>query len=88
MMAAMMLPTMVPTLMNYERLMVSADGTRAGWLGVLLGYFIVWVVFAALITGVQLALLFGGVIDMLGIAGCCWRFSVYARQGSLSWCLP
>jgi predicted metal-binding membrane protein len=48
--------------------MVSADGTRAGWLGVLLGYFIVWVAFAALITAVQLALLFGGVIDMLGVA--------------------
>ncbi len=68
MMAAMMLPTMVPTLTTYERLMVSADGTRAGWLGVLLGYFIVWVAFAALIAAVQLALLFGGVIDMLGVA--------------------
>ena len=68
MMAAMMLPTMVPTLRTYEDLMVSADGTRAGWLGVLLGYFVVWVAFAAAITGVQLALLFGGAIDMLGIA--------------------
>ncbi len=68
MMAAMMLPTMVPTLMSYEDLMVSADGTRAGWLGVLLGYFLIWLVFAAVIAGVQLALLFGGVIDMLGIA--------------------
>ncbi|WP_415403008.1 DUF2182 domain-containing protein [Tateyamaria sp. SN3-11] len=68
MMAAMMLPTLVPTLRSYEDLMVSADGTRAGWLGVLLGYFIVWVAFAALITGVQLALLYGGIIDMLGIS--------------------
>ncbi|MEL7260843.1 MAG: DUF2182 domain-containing protein [Pseudomonadota bacterium] len=68
MMAAMMLPTLVPTLRSYEDLMVSADGTRAGWLGVLAGYFIVWVAFAALIAGVQLALLFGGVIDMLGIS--------------------
>ncbi|WP_420011612.1 DUF2182 domain-containing protein [Tateyamaria sp.] len=67
MMAAMMLPTMVPTLRSYEDLMVSADGTRAGWLGVILGYFIVWVAFAALIAGVQLTLLYGGVIDMLGI---------------------
>ncbi len=72
MMAAMMLPTMVPTLRSYEDLMVSADGTRAGWVGVLLGYFIVWLVFAAAITGVQLALLFGGVIDMLGIAKSRW----------------
>ena len=68
MMAAMMLPTMVPTLRCYEDLMLSANGTRAGWLGVLAGYFIVWVAFAALIAGVQLALLYGGVIDMLGIA--------------------
>lgn len=68
MMAAMMLPTMVPTLGTYEQLMRSADGTRVGWLGVLAGYSIAWVAFAVLITGVQLALLFGGVIDMLGIA--------------------
>jgi len=68
MMAAMMLPTMVPTLRDYERLMVSADGTRAGWIGVLLGYFIVWVGFAAAITLVQLGLIAGNVIDGLGIS--------------------
>ncbi|MEL6376636.1 MAG: DUF2182 domain-containing protein [Pseudomonadota bacterium] len=72
MMAAMMLPTMVPTLRSYDDLIKSADGTRAGWFGVLLGYFIAWVGFAAVITGVQLALLFGGVIDMLGIARSAW----------------
>ncbi|MGX9354273.1 DUF2182 domain-containing protein [Roseobacteraceae bacterium S113] len=76
MMAAMMLPTLVPTLRNYEMLMVSADGTRVGWFGVLLGYFIVWVAFAAAITGVQLALLFGGVIDMLGIPNASWMSAV------------
>ncbi|QIE47651.1 DUF2182 domain-containing protein [Pseudohalocynthiibacter aestuariivivens] len=68
MMAAMMLPTLVPTLRSYEDLMVSANGSRAGWLGVVAGYGIVWVGFAAVITGVQLALLYGGVVDMLGIA--------------------
>lgn len=68
MMAAMMFPTMVPTLRSYEDLMISANGTRAGWVGVLVGYFIVWVAFAALIASLQLVLLFGGVIDMLGIA--------------------
>jgi len=72
MMAAMMLPTMVPTLRSYEDLMVSANGSRAGWIGVLLGYFIVWVAFAALITSVQLGLLFGGVVDMLGIVKSVW----------------
>lgn len=72
MMAAMMLPTMVPTLKAYEDLMASANATWAGWLGVLSGYFIVWVAFAAAITGAQLALLFGGVVDMLGIAKSPW----------------
>lgn len=67
MMAAMMLPTLVPTLRSYEDLMISANGTRAGWLAVIAGFFTVWVLFAALIASVQLALLHGGVIDMLGI---------------------
>ncbi len=68
MMAAMMLPTMVPTLTTYERLMVSADGTRAGWIGVLLGYFAVWVAFAALISVAQVTLTRFAVVDALGIA--------------------
>ncbi len=68
MMAAMMLPTMVPTLRAYEDLMVSANGSRGGWVGVVAGYFAVWAGFAALIAGAQLALLFAGVVDMLGIA--------------------
>ena len=72
MMAAMMGPTLVPTLRAYEDLMVSANGSRAGWLGVLAGYFVVWFGFAALIASVQLVLLFGGVIDMLGIARSPW----------------
>ena len=68
MMAAMMLPTLVPTLRSYEDLMVSADGSWPGWAGVVTGYALVWVGFAALIAIVQLILLFGGVVDMLGIA--------------------
>ena len=72
MMAAMMLPTMVPTLTTYEPLIHSANGSRAGWLGVLGGYMIAWIGFAVLIAGAQLALLYGGVIDMLGIARSHW----------------
>ncbi|MDU8913193.1 DUF2182 domain-containing protein [Aestuariicoccus sp. MJ-SS9] len=67
MMAAMMLPTLVPTLRAYEDLMVSAGATRAGWLAVLAGYSAVWVGVAAAMAAVQLALLYAGVIDMLGI---------------------
>ena len=72
MMAAMMLPTLVPTLSTYDRLITTADGTRSGWLGVLLGYFAVWLVGAALFAGAQLALLTGGFIDVLGIATTVW----------------
>jgi predicted metal-binding membrane protein len=72
MMAAMMLPTLVPTLRAYEDLITSADGTWSGWLGVLLGYALVWVCFAAIIAGVQLGLLFAGVIDMLGVSKNLW----------------
>ncbi len=68
MMAAMMLPTMVPTLATYERLMTSADGTRAGWAGVLLGYGVAWIGFAALIASAQLALIAMGWVDALGAA--------------------
>ncbi|MEM6888262.1 MAG: DUF2182 domain-containing protein [Pseudomonadota bacterium] len=72
MMAAMMLPTMVPTLRAYEDLMTSANGTRTGWLGVLAGYSFVWIAFAAGIAALQMALLFGGAIDMLGILHAPW----------------
>ena len=72
MMAAMMLPTLVPSLRAYEDLMSSANGSRAGWLGLLTGYFAVWLGFAALIAGVQIALLYSGAIDMLGIATSGW----------------
>ncbi len=72
MMAAMMLPTMVPTLRSYEDLMVSANGTRIGWLGVLLGYSIVWVLFSLIISSTQLALLFLNVVDTMGKAKSLW----------------
>ena len=72
MMAAMMLPTMVPTLRSYEDLMISADGTRIGWLGVLLGYSIVWIGFALFITTVQMGLLSLNIVDMMGKAKSLW----------------
>ena len=72
MMAAMMLPTMVPTLKSYEDLMQSADGTRAGWVGVLIGYGIAWVAFAAIIAVAQMGLLYCNVVDMMGLAKSIW----------------
>ena len=76
MMAAMMLPTMVPTLRSYEDLMVSADGTRIGWLGVLLGYSLVWIGFALLITVVQMGLLSFNIVDLMGKAKSLWVSAV------------
>jgi predicted metal-binding membrane protein len=77
MMAAMMLPTMVPTLRSYEDLMVSANGTRIGWLGVLLGYSIVWVLFSSVISGIQLGLLYLNVVDMMGKAKSLWLSAAF-----------
>ena len=75
-MAAMMLPTMVPTLKSYEDLIISADGTRVGWIGLLIGYSIIWVTFAALITAFQLSLLSLGLVDMMGKLNSIWISSV------------
>jgi len=72
MMAAMMLPTMVPTMRSYEDLMASADGTRVGWVGVLLGYSLIWVIFSAVITAVQMGLLALSIVDMMGKVKSLW----------------
>ena len=72
MMAAMMFPTMIPTLKSYEDLILSADGTRIGWLGLLIGYSLVWVTFSIVITSVQLGLLTINLIDMMGKAKSIW----------------
>ncbi len=72
MMAAMMLPTMVPTMRSYEDLMASADGTRIGWIGVLLGYSLIWVIFSLVITAVQRGLLSLSIVDMMGKVKSLW----------------
>ncbi len=72
MMAAMMLPTMVPTLRAYEDLIKSADGTRAGWAALLTGYLAVWIAGAAAISILQVILIEIGWIDALGAAHHKW----------------
>ncbi|KQI70892.1 hypothetical protein AN191_15515 [Loktanella sp. 5RATIMAR09] len=66
MMAAMMGPTFVPTMRAYEDLITSADGTRSGSLGVVLGFFVVWVGFAGLIAFAQYWLIEVGVLTAMG----------------------
>jgi len=72
MMAAMMLPTLVPTLNAYQGLMTSADGTVTGWWGLVLGYGAVWVLFSGAMSLLQLLLVALGAVDALGVATTRW----------------
>lgn len=72
MMAAMMLPTLVPALGTYEALIKSADGSRAGWIGVTLGYFAVWIGMAIVFAALQSMLITQGTLDTLGAATSIW----------------
>ena len=72
MMAAMMLPVMVPTLAAYEILIRTADGTRAGWLGVMAGYLGVWLGAATLLAAAQMGLAGAGLVDAMGAARAPW----------------
>lgn len=66
MMAAMMGPTFVPTMRVYEDLIASADGSRFGSVGIVLGFFFVWVGFAGLIAVAQYWLIELGVLTSMG----------------------
>jgi len=66
MMAAMMGPTFVPTMRAYEDLITSADGSRAGSIGVVLGFVVVWVGFAAVIAFAQFLLIEFGLLSAMG----------------------
>lgn len=68
MMAAMMLPVMVPTLAAYETLIARANGTRGGWLGVMAGYLAVWLGFAAVLAAAQWGLMRAGLVTGMGAA--------------------
>ena len=72
MMAAMMLPGLVPMLATYQTLIASADGSASGWWGLILGYGAVWALFSVGMTGLQLVLYTLGVVDALGAASTSW----------------
>lgn len=67
MMAAMMLPSLIPTLRTYEALMISANGSAGGWTGVVAGYLAIWIGGAGVFAGAQLALMQAGLVDALGV---------------------
>ena len=66
MMIAMMGPTFVNTMITYEALMRSANGTWGGLIGLVVGYFIVWISFGVLIALMQEGLMRIGWLDMFG----------------------
>lgn len=66
MMAAMMGPTFVPTLGTYEDLIGSSNGTRVGAMGLVLGYFAIWLAFAVVISGLQVLLIEAQLLTRMG----------------------
>lgn len=72
MMIAMMGPTFVHTMTTYEALMRSANGTWGGLIGLIAGYFIIWVAFGVLIAFLQAELMRIGLLDMFGQATGLW----------------
>lgn len=66
MMAAMMGPTFVFSLRAYEDLITSANGSRGGSLGLILGYLGAWIAFAALIALAQVLLVDSGIVNQMG----------------------
>lgn len=75
MMVAMMGPTFVHTLTTYEALIKSANGSWAGWFGVVAGYFAVWIAFAVAIALLQAGLMRLGWLDMFGQSTILWATS-------------
>ena len=67
--AAMMLPTMLPTLSTYDDLAVS---TRAGFHQITAGYLIVWLGFALLAAALQMALMLSGFVSAIGSSTSKW----------------
>ena len=46
MMVAMMLPAMIPTFITYQDLIKSYEGSWEGWIGILIGYILIWIFFS------------------------------------------
>jgi len=59
-------PTFVPTMRAYEDLITSANGSMGGSVGVVLGFFICWVGFAAVISLAQTWLIEIGILTSMG----------------------
>ncbi len=72
MMAAMMLPTIIPTLRTYADLPNRAGAGPAGWGGIVAGYSAVWLVGAAVFAGVQMLAIASGLAAPGGVIASPW----------------
>ncbi len=72
MMVAMMLPAMVPAFITYQDLIKSYQGTWRGWIGVLFGYIVIWIVFSLNISILQTFLKNWQILNNQGILKSNW----------------
>ena len=74
--AAMMLPTLMPTLAAYDDLIASigakAGADQLGWLGVAAGYLVTWIVTASVFASAQLVLAGSGALGEEGALSLGW----------------
>ena len=83
MIAAMMLPTLVPTLQAYESLPVRAGASVAGWYGLIAGYGLVWALGSAAFAGGQVWALNVGWLDLRGAVTAPWMAAgLFALAGA------
>ncbi|MBF9033566.1 DUF2182 domain-containing protein [Rhodobacterales bacterium HKCCE2091] len=75
--AAMMLPSFVPVLSTYDRLIVAGAGTPGGMAGLVAGYLGVWVAIAGGFAGVQVALAARGWLGPAGGFGTAWLSAAF-----------
>jgi predicted metal-binding membrane protein len=72
MMAAMMGPTFVPTARSFEDLIGAGAAKRTGFYGLITGYILVWIGFAAIFASAQIAMQSQGWLDILGASASGW----------------
>ena len=70
--AGMMAPTAVPALATYDDLRAAGAGSTAGFGWLTAGYLAVWLGFAALASGAQIALSGAGLLTPLGASASVW----------------
>ncbi|MFV2038135.1 MAG: DUF2182 domain-containing protein [Paracoccaceae bacterium] len=89
MIAAMILPTMIPTLRSYHALPGRSGAGTFGWLGLVLGYSAVWLVGAGGFAAVQVAVQkFGLVASGLGDGAPWFAASLLALAGGWQFSRP